>query len=124
MKILLAEDDELIIKVLERKILKDNVGEVTLAKDGRQALECIKNQKYDLIITDMMMPYLGGLEIIHYVRDTLKLSTPIIVLSAADLDEQVMEAFEAGADDFMSKPFNPNELVMRIKKLMIRRPNG
>lgn len=124
MKILLAEDDELIIKVLERKITKDNIGEVTLAKDGRVALECIKNQKFDLIITDMMMPYLGGLEIIHYVRDTLKLTTPIIVLSAADLDEQVMEAFEAGADDFMSKPFNPNELAMRIKKLMIRRTNG
>jgi DNA-binding response OmpR family regulator len=64
-----------------------------------------------------MMPFVSGLEIISHVRNKLNLSTPIIVFSSSGQEEMVLNAFNIGATDFMSKPFSPNELIIRIKKL-------
>ena len=69
-----------------------------------------------------MMPFLSGLEVTSYVRQTLKMDVPIIVFSAAGQEKMVLEAFSLGATDFMGKPFNPNELVIRIKKETIAIP--
>lgn len=116
-KILVIEDDELMIKILKFIFIKE--GHIlTIARDGNEAIKKIEEQKPDMIITDIMLPYKSGLEIISFV----KLNFPnilVIVISALGGEARtVVEAFELGVDDFISKPFNPNELVVRIKRLL------
>ncbi|WP_341225088.1 response regulator transcription factor [uncultured Arcticibacterium sp.] len=120
MNIFLIEDDELLLKTVEYK-LKKNGFSVETAKNGYDAIEYLKVNKPDLIVTDIMMPFINGLEIVSHVRNVLKSNTPIIVLSSAGLEKTVLEAFELGADDFITKPFSPNELIIRINKNLISR---
>lgn len=119
MKILVCEDDEMVLKMVEFKLRKDGY-EVQLASDGKAALDQIRTFQPDLIITDIMMPYLTGLEIVHQVRKSFNLSTPIIIVSSIGLEKTVLEAFQLGADDFITKPFSPNELSVRVKKLLMK----
>ncbi|MFN8145606.1 MAG: response regulator transcription factor [Bacteroidia bacterium] len=119
MKVLVCEDDEMVLKMVEFKLQKEGY-EVHLAKDGKEALEKISGLRPDIIITDIMMPYLTGLEIVHQVRKQLGLITPIIIVSSIGLEKTVLEAFQLGADDFITKPFSPNELSVRVKKLLMK----
>ena len=120
MKILVAEDDSTMRRIIELRLKKDG-HEVIMAADGREAMEHInKSANFDLIITDIMMPYLNGLEIVNHVRKTLKFATPIIIVSSIGLEKTVLEAFQLGADDFITKPFSPNELSVRVKKLLMK----
>ena len=77
--------------------------------------------KVDLIITDLYMPYVNGNEVISIIRDERKENTPILVLSAAGAEDNVLKAFELGADDFMVKPFSLVELNVRVRKLLAMR---
>jgi two-component system response regulator VicR len=81
----------------------------------------INKTDYDLIMTDLLMPFVGGLELINTVRNELHLSTPIIVLSTLSNEDSIIEAFKLGADDYITKPFSPNEVSIRVKRLLIRR---
>lgn len=119
MKILICEDDEMVLKMVEFRLRKDGY-EIHLAVDGKEALEKIRLVQPDLIITDIMMPYLTGLEIVHQIRKDLSLKTPIIIVSSIGLEKTVLEAFQLGADDFITKPFSPNELSIRVRKLLMR----
>jgi DNA-binding response OmpR family regulator len=119
MKILVAEDEVIMQKMLEFRLQKDG-HEVRLAGDGRQALEQIEDFCPDLIITDIMMPYASGLEIIGIVRKRPGIRTPIIILSAMGQEDVVLEAFQLGADDYITKPFSPNELSVRVKRFVTR----
>jgi len=120
LKILIAEDDVLMIKILEF-ILKKEGYQVTSCKDGLSAIEKIPIIIPDLIITDIMLPFRSGLEIIGYSKVTFE-NIPIIVVSSLGEEEgTVVEAFNLGADDFVSKPFNPNELLLRVKRLFAKR---
>ena len=119
MKVLICEDDEMVLKMVEFKLQKEGF-EVYLANDGKEAIEQIKAHQPDVIITDIMMPYLTGLEIVHQVRKQLNLKTPIIIVSSIGLEKTVLEAFQLGADDFITKPFSPNELSVRVKKLLMK----
>lgn len=121
MKILIIEDDVLLLKTLEFKLKKDGF-EVITCPNGYDAKFKLADSIPDIIITDIMMPFVSGLEIISYVRTELYSRVPIIVLSSAGLEKTVLEAFELGADDFITKPFSPNELTMRIKKTFLRSP--
>ncbi|HEY1024882.1 MAG TPA: response regulator [Sphingobacteriaceae bacterium] len=115
-KILVVEDEELMLKSLEFRLKKDGY-QVFAAKDGVNALELIKEHQFDLIITDIMLPFVGGLEIVSKVKtDPATKNTPVIVLSAVGLENVVLEAFQLGADDFITKPFNLSELSIRVKK--------
>jgi|Laugresu1bdmlbsd_1035121.scaffolds.fasta_scaffold00326_11 DNA-binding response OmpR family regulator len=115
-KILVIEDEELIRKVLEFRLKKEGY-EVYLAKDGDEALDLIAQHRFELILVDVMLPYVGGLEITHKVKsDPLTKDTSVIVLSANGLENVILEAFALGADDFIAKPFNLPELIVRIKK--------
>lgn len=119
-KVLVIEDEELMLKALEFRLKKDD-HEVVTAKDGREALIKLQEGSFDLIITDIMLPFVSGLEIIGKVKQTLELKdTPIIVLSAVGLENVVLEAFELGIDDFITKPFNLTELTIRVKKILNR----
>jgi two-component system response regulator VicR len=116
-KILIAEDDALMRKVL-KLILKKEGYQVISAKDGLSAIEKIMIFAPDLIITDILLPFRSGLEIINYTKENFE-NIPIIVVSVlGEEKETVIEAFTLGADDFVSKPFNVNELLLRIKRLL------
>lgn len=116
-KILIIEDDELMIKILQF-ILKKEGYQLTISKDGLNAIERIPLILPDLILTDVMLPYKSGLEVINYVKENYS-KIPVIVLSALGEEERtVVEAFKLGADDFVAKPFNPNELMLRVKRLL------
>ena len=119
MKVLVCEDDEMVLKMVEFKLQKEG-HEVYLAKDGKEAIDKILSLRPDIIITDIMMPYLTGLEIVHKVRKEMGLNTPIIIVSSIGLEKTVLEAFQLGADDFITKPFSPNELSVRVKKLLLK----
>lgn len=117
MKILVCDDDPAVISVVRFKLSRENLGEVFTAADGREALTTLKNTEFDLILTDINMPYHSGLEVITFVRQTLKLNTPILIFSSEGLEDTVLHAFELGADDFVAKPFSLPELMLRIKRL-------
>ncbi len=116
-KIVLAEDNSTLSLLLKFRLEKEGF-ELLMAIDGKEATELIENHNPDLIITDIMMPFVSGLEVISHVRNKLSLETPIIVFSSAGQEEMVLKAFSLGANDFMGKPFSPNELVIRVKRLL------
>jgi two-component system response regulator VicR len=120
LKILIAEDDILMVKILEF-ILKKEGYQVTSCKDGLSAIEKIPVLVPDLIITDIMLPFRSGLEIIGFAKENYEEIPVIVVSSLGEEEGTVVEAFNLGADDFVSKPFNPNELLLRVKRLFAKR---
>jgi DNA-binding response OmpR family regulator len=118
MKILVAEDEPIMQKTIALRLKKDG-HEVITTDNGREALSLIATENPDLVITDIMMPYASGLEIVGTIKSSGR-KLPIIVLTAMGQENVVLEAFQLGADDFIAKPFSPNELSMRVKRLMVR----
>jgi len=116
-KIVLAEDNSTLSLLLKFKLEREGY-EILLAADGKVAIELIEQHQPSLILTDIMMPFISGLEVISHVRNKLKIQTPIIVFSAAGQEEMVLKAFNLGANDFMGKPFSPNELLIRVKRII------
>ncbi len=115
MTILVAEDEMMMLKTIELRLKKDG-HKIILCQDGREAIKKIEELTPDLIITDIMMPYASGLEIIGAVKAKGGKKIPIIVLSAMGQENVVLEAFQLGADDYITKPFSPNELSVRVKR--------
>jgi DNA-binding response OmpR family regulator len=116
MKILVAEDEPMLLKTIELKLKKEGY-EVITTSDGREAAAKIEELDPDMVITDIMMPYVSGLEIVSLLRKKTHKHVPIIMLSAMEQEKVVMEAFDLGADDYITKPFSLNELVIRVKRL-------
>lgn len=116
-KILLAEDNSILSLLLKFRLEKEGY-ELLIANDGKEAIEHIEKHNPVLILTDIMMPFVSGLEVISHVRSKLKSISPILVFSSAGQEEIVAQAFNLGATDFMSKPFSPNELVLRIRNIL------
>ena len=116
MKILICEDEEILLTAIEFRMRKQGF-EVILAKDGLAAYEKVKSDPPDLIIADIVMPHLTGLELIEKIRTELKSDLPVIVISALEDDDVVLNAFKIGANDFITKPFKPAELVLRVKRI-------
>lgn len=115
MKVLIAEDDELMLKTLEFRLKRDG-HEIFLARDGKSALDLIDQHMPDLVITDIMMPYSTGLEIVGSVKQKYADKIKLIVLSGMGQESVILEAFRLGADDYITKPFSPNELSVRIRR--------
>lgn len=115
MTILVAEDEPIMLRTIEYRLKKDGYT-VIVTQDGREALAKIEEISPDLIITDIMMPFSSGLEIIRAVKSRPDKKIPVIVLSAMGQENVVLEAFQLGADDYITKPFSPNELSMRVKR--------
>lgn len=118
-KILIAEDESSYLRMLKRNLTGYGY-EVVTAMDGIEALAALEETNPDLLLLDINMPRLNGLEVCRRVRDWSQL--PIIVLSARGEEYQKVEALELGADDYLTKPFGLNELVARIK-VALRRAN-
>ena len=116
MKILICEDEEIMLTALEFRLQRQGF-EVMIAKNGKEALDLIDKESPDLIVADIQMPFVSGLEIIDELRTKRASTLPVIVISALEHDETVLEAFRLGATDFITKPFKPNELILRIRKV-------
>lgn len=112
-RILLAEDDELLASLLTYRLEKGGY-QVSLVHDGKQVKEYLGDQIPDIIVSDIMMPYFSGIELIDFVRNELGSAIPIIIISSAGNEENVLSAFELGANDFISKPVNISELLIRV----------
>jgi len=117
MKILIAEDEPFMAALIEKRLLSEGY-EIITTTDGREALKLAEQENPDLIITDILMPFISGLELIGIIKSSLHRKIPIIVLSGMDQEATVLEAFELGADDFLTKPFNAVELSMRVKRTL------
>ena len=113
-KILIAEDDRMLLRSIAFKLEKEGY-QTVVASDGRQAIDLVEQENPDLVVSDIMMPYLNGLEIIPYIKAHND-RTPVIMLTSIGLEDTVVKAFDLGADDFMTKPFNLGELLIRIKR--------
>ncbi|NIM97066.1 MAG: response regulator [candidate division Zixibacteria bacterium] len=114
-KILIAEDDEISRKMLRRILLKDG-NEVSAVEDGLKALALLKNETPDILVTDWMMPDLDGSELTRRVRSLdLPSYVYIILLTALTEKERIIEGLDAGADDYITKPYDKTELLARIR---------
>lgn len=116
-KILIVEDEETIAD-LEKDYLELSGFEVEVANDGDRGLEKALQEEYDLLILDLMLPGVDGFEICRKVRD--EKNTPIIMVSAKKDDIDKIRGLGLGADDYMTKPFSPSELVARVKAHLAR----
>jgi two-component system, OmpR family, response regulator VicR len=116
MKILICEDEEIMLTALEFRLRKQGFS-VVKAEDGQQALNRFLESTPDLIIADIMMPHISGLELIQIIRTKYNSKVPVIVISALEYEDIVLQAFKLGATDFITKPFKPHELILRIKKI-------
>lgn len=116
-KILVADDDEKIRELLEIYLTKEGFA-VEQAADGAEAILKAQQLKPDLIVLDIMMPVLDGMEVCRQVRKFSQV--PVIMLTARTEDEDRIMGLELGADDYLAKPFNPRELVARVKAVLRR----
>ncbi|MEN8788010.1 MAG: response regulator transcription factor [Flavobacteriaceae bacterium] len=114
-KILLAEDDELLASLLTYRLQKAGY-EVITVYDGQEVKNQLSQEIPDIIVSDIMMPYFSGIELIDYVRNELRSGVPIIIISSAGNEENVLSAFELGANDFIAKPVSPSELLVRVNR--------
>ncbi len=115
--LLLAEDDIMLASLLKFRLEKAGY-RVDHASDGRQVKEYVGRQMPDIIVSDIMMPYFSGIELVDYLRNDLGSQVPVVIISTAGNESNVLNAFEMGADDFISKPVSPSELLIRINKLL------
>lgn len=116
-RILVAEDNRLILETVAHSLSREGY-DIIKATDGLECMSKLENNNIDLIITDLYMPNLSGLEVISILNNERKSNIPIMVLSAAGAEENVLKAFDMGADDFMVKPFSLIELNVRVRKLL------
>ena len=117
---LLVVDDDARIRELLQKFLVRNGFLVTVARDAAQARRLLAGLEFDLLVLDVMMPGLDGIAFTQELRRTLK--TPILLLTARGETANRIEGFEAGADDYLAKPFEPKELLLRINAILRRVP--
>ena len=118
-KIVLVEDDEMLLKSLTF-FLKSSNYEIVGFENGLDAIEYI-NSNYNeirLVITDLNLPFVGGQQVIHSIKQIENSNISIIVLTSSGLESTELEVFELGADEFISKPFSPAVLLKRIEKLI------
>lgn len=121
MNILVVEDDQRVAELIQRG-LEEHGFNPTLAYDGLSGKKLALNNTYDLIITDIILPKIDGLDLCKQIRE-IQPGTPIIMLTALGTTDDKVEGFDAGADDYLVKPFEMRELLARIRVLLKRRRN-
>ncbi len=116
-RILVVDDEERIRRLLKMYLERENY-EIDEAENGEEALDMALKEEYDLIILDIMMPGMDGIEVCQELRKTK--ATPVIMLTAKGEEANRVQGFEVGADDYIVKPFSPREVVLRVKALLRR----
>jgi DNA-binding response OmpR family regulator len=118
MKLLLIEDEPSVISLIQRS-LSASGHEITVAMDGQSGLQMILQHTFDVIILDLMIPVMNGMEVCRRARNA-QLTTPILMLTALGTTENIVSGLDAGADDYMTKPFKLAELEARLRTLTRR----
>ena len=117
-KILIADDEEHLGYVVKFKLEKEGF-DVIWKKNGRQALEAVREERPDLVILDVMMPGLTGFEVLEAIKADPELKdTPVIMLTASGQEADTVKGIDMGAADYIVKPFRPAELVARIRRCL------
>jgi two-component system response regulator VicR len=116
-KVLVVDDEKLIVKGIKFSLEQDQM-EVDCAYDGEEAVECVRNKNYDIVLLDLMLPKLNGYEVCQQIREFS--DVPIIMLTAKGDDMDKILGLEYGADDYITKPFNILEVKARIKAIIRR----
>lgn len=118
LKILIAEDDRELRQLFSRVLTKQGY-HVTGVSDGREALDALEADYYDLVISDIMMPVMDGYELVRQLRETGN-QIPVMMITAKDAFDDMRQGFLSGSDDYMVKPVNVNEMVLRVGALLRR----
>ena len=118
MKILIAEDDRELRQLFTHVLTKHGYT-VTGVSNGQQALDAMETDYFDLIITDIMMPVMDGYELVRQLREVGN-TTPVLMITAKDAFDDMRMGFQFGVDDYMVKPININEMVLRVRALLRR----
>ena len=113
-KILLVEDQPIILKVVENRLRKEGF-DVTTCDNGKDAQTCFDANHFDAVLTDLLMPQACGLELLNHIRNEKKSETPVVIFSEINIEEKAHEAMNIGANLYMRKPFDMNELIQSIK---------
>lgn len=122
-RIAIVDDEKDILELLSYSLLKEGF-QVTTFGDGHQALKAIKRGSFDLLILDLMLPSMSGLEVCRAVKNDVKTaSLPIVMLTAKSDEIDRVVGLEMGADDYITKPFSPRELIARVRAVL-RRGSG
>lgn len=118
-RILLIEDNEIMQKVVSAILEKAGYA-VTIVANGKDGLDLldVDNPPFDLIISDIMMPYASGFEILNRVKTLPERRIPIIIVSSLSNEEMILEGFKLGASDYLTKPIMAGELLLRVKRLL------
>jgi DNA-binding response OmpR family regulator len=117
-QILIVEDDPKTVELIRLYVEREGY-RALIARDGRSALQLVQQDEPALIVLDLMLPKLGGLEFCRLLREAAS-TVPIIMLTAKSTEEDVLRGLETGADDYITKPFSPRELLARIRTVLRR----
>lgn len=121
--ILVVDDEASVVEVVSLYLKRDGF-QVRQARDGREALAALRAQRPDLMVLDLMLPHVDGLEIMRRLRDESGDTVPVIMLTARSQETDRIYGLELGADDYVTKPFSPAELVARVKAVLRRAGSG
>jgi len=117
-RILVAEDDPVTRRFVV-SLLEECGYEVLVAEDGEHAVATAISVRPDLLVSDLVMPYRDGYEVLRAIRNDPRVAgLPVLILSMRDREEDIVRGFEQGADEYVVKPFNARELVARVRKLL------
>jgi len=117
-KIVLAEDEPQIARLIEFKLKKEGY-QIVWKENGEEALKAIKADRPDLILLDVMMPVMDGYEVLRRVKEDENLkSIPVVMLTARAQERDVVKGIDLGAEDYITKPFHPAELLARVKRIL------
>ena len=123
-KILAVDDERHIVRLVEVNLQRAGY-EVVTAYDGREALEKVKSENPDLVVLDVMMPYMDGFEVLKNLKsDPETAEIPVIMLTAKAQDADVFRGWQSGVDCYLTKPFNPMELLTFVKRIFDSNPTA
>ncbi|MDT5154377.1 MAG: two-component system, OmpR family, response regulator ResD [Mycobacterium sp.] len=120
-RVLIADDDNVVRDVVRRYLERDGL-DVSVARDGNQALRLLGTEQIDVAILDVMMPGPDGLALCRVLRERGGYGVPVILLTALGEEDDRIAGLEAGADDYLVKPFSPRELALRVRSVLRRTP--
>ncbi|MBO9640224.1 MAG: response regulator [Siphonobacter aquaeclarae] len=115
--ILVAEDESLTLKMLTYRLQKEGF-DVVSAQNGKEALDVLATRRPDIVLTDLMMPFHTGLDILAHVKQRIDPTIPVVILTSMGQEPYLRQAFELGVDGYCEKPVNPAEIVELVRKLL------
>jgi CheY-like chemotaxis protein len=115
MNILIAEDSKLVVEIILKALKRGNYN-FTICRNGSEAIEQIEKEQPDLVLSDIMMPLVSGLELTRWIRENYQDKIKIILLTSLGNEDVVLQSFALGVDDFITKPIKVDDLYLRVER--------